>query len=153
MDGQMENRMDAGWMDGQMNRWFTGWTDRRLTRWIDRQVDVQGEREKNTYPRESNAANGPTQHISQHCRIRVGSRKVCIEVRAVPVCHLKQCSKHVETFISNLSSVLIKKKVYFFKTVCYSKITCFQAEVQPKTRDYDLSDLAWLFYCCSPLLF
>lgn len=45
---------------------------------------------RDTYPGEADAADGPTQHVCKHGRVRAGCREVGEEVGAVPVCHLQE---------------------------------------------------------------
>lgn len=43
-------------------------------------------KKKSTHPWKSNTSNGSTQHISHDSRIRVGSWKISMESRTVPMC-------------------------------------------------------------------
>ena len=47
-----------------------------------------------THPGEADAANGPTQHVGEHGRVRAGRGEVGEEVGAVPVGHLRKVGGH-----------------------------------------------------------
>lgn len=89
---QAANRLIYKKTDYLMNRKTYGQMNGQTGVWTERK----------TYPRESNAANGSTQHVCEHCRIRVGSGKICIEVWAVPVGDLKQCRRNIHLIILNI---------------------------------------------------